>query len=49
MIRIVKWTGHVACMGEMMNPYGILIGKSNRNIIPGRPWHRWENIKIEDY
>jgi hypothetical protein len=27
-----------------------LIGKFTRNIIPGRPWHRWENyIKIEDY
>jgi hypothetical protein len=36
-------------MGEMRNAYGILIGKFNRNIIPGRPWRRWENTEIEDY
>jgi hypothetical protein len=40
---------HVASMGEIRNAYGILLGRFNGNIIPGRLWRRWENINTEDY
>jgi hypothetical protein len=25
----MRWTGHVACMGEMSNAYNSLVGKPN--------------------
>jgi hypothetical protein len=28
--RYVGWTGHVACMKEMINAYRILVGKPKR-------------------
>jgi hypothetical protein len=28
----MKWAGHVAGMGEMINPYRILFGKSQGNL-----------------
>jgi hypothetical protein len=52
-IRIIKsrrmrWTGHVARMGEKRNAYRILVGKPQRKRPLGRPRRRWDdNIKID--
>jgi len=27
-IKIMRWAGHVACMGKKGNAYGVLVGKS---------------------
>jgi hypothetical protein len=47
-IRIIKsrkmrWTGHVARMGEKGNAYRILVGKPEVKRALGRPRRRWEN------
>jgi hypothetical protein len=53
MIRIIKsrrmrWTGHVARMGEKRNAYRILVGKQEGKIPLGRPRRRWEdNISMD--
>jgi hypothetical protein len=45
--RRMRWTGHVALMGEKRNAYRILVGKLEGNRSLGRPGHRWvDNIKI---
>jgi hypothetical protein len=41
--RSMRWTGHVACMGEMGNEYNILVGKPEWERPHGRPRHRWED------
>jgi hypothetical protein len=41
--RRVRWTGHVACAGEMRNVYEILIIKPDGKRLCGRPTHRWED------
>jgi hypothetical protein len=52
-IRIIKskrmrWTGHVARMGEKMNVYRLLVGKPEGKRPLGRPRRRWiDNIKID--
>jgi hypothetical protein len=39
----MRWTGYVACMGDMRNGYKILVGK-----FEGKKPHKWEdNIKME--
>jgi len=40
----VRWTGHVARMGEMRNAYKILVGKPEGKRPLGRLRRRWENI-----
>jgi len=46
--RIMRWVGHVACVGERRGIYRILLGKSEGKRPLGRPRHRWEdNIKME--
>jgi hypothetical protein len=51
-IRMIKskklrWTGHVARMGEKRNAYNILVGKPEGKIPLGRPMSRWvHNIKM---
>jgi hypothetical protein len=51
-IRIIKsrrmrWTGHVAQMGEKRNVYRLLVGNSEGKRPLGRPRHRWiDNIKM---
>jgi hypothetical protein len=40
--RRMRWTGHVALMGEKRNSYRILVGKPEGNRPLGRPRHRWE-------
>jgi hypothetical protein len=52
-IRIIKsrrmrWTGHVARMGEKRNVYRILVGKPEGKRQLGRPRRRWvDNIKMD--
>jgi hypothetical protein len=51
-IRIIKtrrmrWTGHVARMGEKRNVYRLLVGKPEGKRPLGRPRHMWiYNIKM---
>jgi hypothetical protein len=52
-IRIIKskrmrWTGHVARMGEKRNVYRLLVGKPEGKRPLGRPRRRWiNNIKMD--
>jgi hypothetical protein len=46
--RKIRWTGHVARMGETRNAYMILVGKPEGKRPLGRPRCRWvNNIKME--
>jgi hypothetical protein len=50
-MRVIKsrrmwWVEHVPHMGETRNAYNILVGKPRGKIPPGKPRHRWEDIKI---
>jgi hypothetical protein len=46
--RRMRWTGHVARMGEKENAYRILVGKSEGNRTLGRTRRRLvDNIKID--
>jgi len=46
--RRMRWAGHVACMGERIGAYGVLVGMLEGNRLLGRPLHRWEdNIKMD--
>jgi hypothetical protein len=43
----MRWTGHVAGMGEKRNAYRLLVGKSERKRPLARPRHRWvDNIRM---
>ena len=45
--RRMRWTGHVACMGESRGVYRVLVGKLEGKRPLGRPRRRWEdNIKM---
>ena len=45
--RRIRWTGHVACMGERRGVYSVLMGKPEGKRPLGRPRRRWEdNIKM---
>ena len=39
----MRWTGHVACMGERRGVYRVLVGKPEGKGPLGRPRRRWEN------
>ncbi|KAJ4443166.1 hypothetical protein ANN_04816 [Periplaneta americana] len=39
----LRWTGHVARMGESRNAYRVLIGRPEGKSPLGRPRRRWEN------
>ena len=44
----MRWTGHVALVGERRGVYRILVRKDERKRPLGRPWRRWEdNIKVD--
>jgi len=44
----MRWTGHVAHMGDRRGIFGVLVGKPEGKRPLGRPRHRWEdNIKID--
>ena len=46
--RRMKWTGHVARVGESTDAYRVLVGKIEGQTPLGRPRHRWEdNIKMD--
>jgi hypothetical protein len=46
--RKMRWTGHVARMGEKRNAYRILVVKPEGMRPLGRPKRRWvDNIKID--
>jgi hypothetical protein len=47
--RRIGWTGHVARMGKMRNPYDILVGEPEWWKRPlSRPRRRWEdNIRMD--
>jgi hypothetical protein len=45
--RRMRWTGHVARMGEGRGVYRVLVGKPDGKRPLGRPSRRWEdNIKL---
>jgi hypothetical protein len=39
--RRMRWSGHVAQMGEKKNAYRLLVGKPEENRLLGRPRRRW--------
>jgi hypothetical protein len=41
--RRMRWTGHVAFMGEFRSSYNILIGNLEGKRPLGRPRRRWED------
>jgi hypothetical protein len=41
--RRMRWTGHVARMGEERKVYRVLVGKPERKRPFGRPRRRWED------
>jgi len=44
----MRWTGHVARMGERRGVYRVWVGKPEGKRPLGRPRRRWEdNIKME--
>jgi hypothetical protein len=43
--RRIRWTGHVARMGENRNACRILVGKPAGERPLGRNRHRWEDNK----
>jgi hypothetical protein len=46
--RRMRWTGHVACMGEGRGVYRALAGRPKGKRPLGRPRCRWEdNIKLD--
>ena len=46
--RRMRWTGHVARMGQRRGLYRALVGKPEGMRPLGRPRHRWEdNIKMD--
>jgi hypothetical protein len=47
-LRRLRWTGHVARMGERRGAYRALMGKPEGRRPLGRPSRRWEdNIKMD--
>jgi hypothetical protein len=46
--RIIRWAGHVACIGEKRGAYRVLVGRSEGRRPLVRPSRKWEdNIKID--
>ena len=43
-LRKIRWTGHVASMGDRNSAYSVLVGKPEGKRPFGRPSHRWEII-----
>jgi hypothetical protein len=44
--RKMRWSGHVARMGEVRGAYNILVGRPEGRRPLGRPRRRWEDIKM---
>jgi hypothetical protein len=46
--RSMRWTGHVARIGEKRNAYRLLVGRPDRKKPLGRPRRRWaDNIRMD--
>ena len=46
--RLMIWTGHVACMGDMTGAYRVLVGKPEEKRPLARPRRRWkDHIKMD--
>jgi hypothetical protein len=46
--EVLRWAGHVACMGERRGAYRALVGKSEGRRPLERPRRRWEvNIRMD--
>jgi hypothetical protein len=46
--KIIKWVGHVACMGKRRGVYMILVWKPGGKRLLGKPRRRWEdNTKMD--
>jgi hypothetical protein len=46
--RILKWEGHIACMGKRRGAHRVLVGKPEGRRPLGRSRCRWEdNIKMD--
>ena len=47
-LRRMRWAGHVACMGEEMGVYRVLVGKPEGKRPLGTPRRRWvDNIRMD--
>jgi hypothetical protein len=45
---LMRWAGHVVCMGEGRGVHRVLLGKPEGKSPLGRPRCRWEdNIKVD--
>jgi len=46
--KIMRWVGHVACMGTRRDAYTVLVTRPEQKKPLGRPRQRWEDdIKID--
>ena len=45
--RRMRWTAHVACMGEERVVYRVLVGKPEGKRPQGRPRRRWMDIRTD--
>jgi hypothetical protein len=46
--RRMRWTGHVARMGEIRNVYSLCVGKPEGKRLLERPRRRWiDNVKMD--
>jgi hypothetical protein len=45
--RRMRWAGHAARMGEMINAYEILGGKPEGESPSGKPWCRWVDNRVD--
>jgi hypothetical protein len=43
----MRWTGHIARMGEKRNAYRLLVGKPEGKRPLGRPRRRWVDISMD--
>jgi len=41
----MRWSGHVACVGESSSLYGVLVGKPETTLETRRRWE--DNIKMD--
>jgi hypothetical protein len=45
---MIRWVGHVACMGEGRGVYRVMVGRPKGKRPLGRPRHRWkDNLKMD--
>jgi len=48
--RLMRWAGHLACMGDRSGAYRFLVGQPGERKLLGRPRCRWENnLKLDQF